>query len=96
MSSAELYVLIAKDKQNQAAQDLQAAEAALKTAQLNHQRQHDLGDEGLASTRKVELADLKLATTRSKRDAAKAKLRAAARISRVAARREGEAACRYA
>jgi multidrug efflux pump subunit AcrA (membrane-fusion protein) len=77
VSNAELYVLIATDKRAQAEQELQAAEAALKTALLNHGRQSDLGSEGLASTRKVELADLKLATTRSKRDAAKAKLRAA-------------------
>lgn len=77
ISNAELYVLIAGDKREQADQELLAAEAELKTATLNHSRQNDLGGEGLASTRKVELADLKLATSRSKRDAAKAKLRAA-------------------
>ena len=79
VSSAELYVLIAKDKRAEADQDLQAADAALKAATLNHARQSDLGTEGLASTRKVELADLKLATTQSKKAAAQAKLRAAER-----------------
>jgi biotin carboxyl carrier protein len=77
VSNAELYVLIAKEKRDQAAQELLAAEAAHKTALLNHDRQRDLGTEGLSSSRKVELADLKLATTKSKENAAKAKLRAA-------------------
>jgi len=79
IANAELYVQIASDKLASAKQDLEAAEAALKTAQLNHERQTTLGAEGLASKRKVELADLKLETTRSKRDSAKAKLRAARR-----------------
>lgn len=84
ISNAELYVLIAGDKREQAEQELLAADATLKTATLNQSRQNDLGGEGLASTRKVELADLKLATTRSKRDAAKAKLRAAENEIRAA------------
>lgn len=79
VANAELYVQIANDKLSAAKQDLEAAEAAYKTAKLNHERQTTLGKEGLASKRKVELADLKLETTRSKRDAAKAKVRAARR-----------------
>ncbi len=79
VANAELYVQIANDKLSAAKQDLEAAEAAYKTAQLNHERQQTLGKEGLASKRKVELAELKLETTRSKRDAAKAKVRAARR-----------------
>lgn len=79
VSNAELYVLIAQDKKSQAEQELRAAEAELKAAQLNHSRQRDLGGEGLSSSRKVELADLKLATSKSKVSAAKAKLSAAKR-----------------
>ncbi len=79
VSNAELYVLITKDKRAEAEQGVEAAEAELKTALLDHSRQRDLGSEGLASTRKVELADLTLATSQSKRDAARAKLRAADR-----------------
>ncbi len=84
VANASLYVSIAADKRSQAEQDLAAAKAELKAAKLNNARQSDLGDEGLASTRKVELANLKLATSVSKRDAAKAKLKAAKKEVRAA------------
>ncbi|MEM1033694.1 MAG: HlyD family efflux transporter periplasmic adaptor subunit [Myxococcota bacterium] len=79
VANAQLYVQISRDKLAAAKEDLDAAEAAYKTAQLNHERQTTLGREGLVSTRKVELADLKLAETRTKRQAARAKANAARR-----------------
>lgn len=60
-----------------AQQDLQAAESAKATARLNYDRQKALAEDGLASTRKYELARLKREQTEAKVLQAIAKLEAA-------------------
>ncbi|MEQ9321263.1 MAG: HlyD family efflux transporter periplasmic adaptor subunit [Polyangiaceae bacterium] len=88
-TNADLYVQIARDKRDAAEQELLAAEAEYQTAKINQERVQTLGSEGLSSSRKVELATLKLETTRSKRDAAKAKLAAAKREVQAALAKRG-------
>ncbi|MCA9620545.1 MAG: HlyD family efflux transporter periplasmic adaptor subunit [Myxococcales bacterium] len=89
ITNAQLYVQIARDKRDAAEQEVIAAEAAYETARINLDRQRSLGSEGLSSTRKVELAQLKLDTNKSKRDAAKAKLAAATREVQAASAKLG-------
>jgi len=79
ISTAELSVSISKDKRDAAQQDFLAAKAAYQTAKLNYDRLEALEKDQLVSKRKLEVADLKLVSTKSYRDAARAKLRAAKR-----------------
>lgn len=77
ITSAEAKVRVARDKVDAAEQKLQAAEATLQTASLNLTRQLELYDEGLASQREKELAELAVAKARTGRDEAQASLSAA-------------------
>lgn len=98
VSTAQLAVSIARDKRDAAEQDLLAADAAYETAQLNYDRLEALEKDQLASRRQLEVAKLKLVSTRSYRDAAKAKARAAkrevssarAKLANVSSKEEAE------
>ncbi len=76
--SAEAQVMISQQDVAAAQQDLAAAEAELETNQLNFRRQSDLRNDGLASQREYELADLAARQSRAKVAAARASLRASA------------------
>lgn len=98
INSAEANVQIAQREVEAAEQDLDAAEAELETNELNLKRQRDLYDDGLASQRELELADLaqrqskaKVASTRAKVRAAQNKLsQTRAALRRVIASTEAE------
>jgi biotin carboxyl carrier protein len=66
-----------QDRVKAAQQAVDAAEAALKTAQLNFDRQGPLFEKGLASKRTAELAELDLARARAEVERARAALSAA-------------------
>ena len=76
---AGLKQQIAEDRRDGALRALDAAKAAHATAELNVKRQRSLHESGLASTRTLELAELKLRTTSATLDRAKADLKAAKR-----------------
>lgn len=78
-SSAGLRVDIARDRLRAAERAVDAAEAAERTARLNLERQRALFDEGLASKRHVELAEMEFETKHADLDRAEASLRAAKR-----------------
>jgi adhesin transport system membrane fusion protein len=76
-TAAAQRVKMARDRIEAAQKAEEAAEAALATARANAKRQHDLADQGLTSTRAVELADLELVRTRTEADRAHAAASAA-------------------
>lgn len=77
IESAEANVQIAQRGVEAAEQDLGAAIAGLETNDLNLRRQQELLDDGLASQREFELADLAARQSRAKVASARAKRRAA-------------------
>jgi multidrug resistance efflux pump len=77
IESAEANVQIAQRGVEAAEQDLGAAIAELETNDLNLRRQRELLDDGLASKREFELADLAARQSRAKVASARAKRRAA-------------------
>jgi len=58
MTAAERRVQMARDRARAATQALEASEASLRTARLNLDRQRTLAQQGIASTRTMELAEL--------------------------------------
>jgi len=77
ISAAESDVQIAQQGVEAADQELGAALAALETNDLNLARQVDLYDEGLASERELELAELAARQSKAMVASARAKLQAA-------------------
>ncbi len=77
LSSAESRVNMAKQRRSAAAQSLDAAKAAQKTAGLNLYRQEQLRGKGLASQRTLELAQLENAQRDAEQQRAAAGLSAA-------------------
>jgi adhesin transport system membrane fusion protein len=77
ISGAESEVQIAQRGVEAAEQELGAAQAELETNDLNLRRQRDLFDDGLASQREFELAELSARQSSAKVASARAKLRAA-------------------
>ena len=75
-ASAEASIQIAQRGVEAAEQDLGAATAELETNELNLTRQRGLFDDGLASQRELELAELAARQSRAKLASAKAKLEA--------------------
>lgn len=98
INAAESAIAIAQQDVAAAQQELSAAQAELETNQLNYRRQSDLRQDGLASQREYELADLAARQSEAKVASARAKLRAAknkisqsrAALSRVIASSEAE------
>ncbi|MCH9688808.1 MAG: HlyD family efflux transporter periplasmic adaptor subunit, partial [Deltaproteobacteria bacterium] len=91
MTGAGLERMIAEDRRDGAHRALDAAKAAHATASLNLERQQRLHGKGLASTRTLELAELKLETTQANLDRAKATVSAAKRkVKAMAADRDGK------
>lgn len=84
VTSAGLKQQIAADKLDGAQRAYDAAEAEKDTAALNLARIEKLHEEGLVSTRKFELAQMKARTTKAKLDKEKASLSAAKRAVKVA------------
>ena len=84
VSNGRLSIQIAEERLRAAEQDLIAAEAEVQTAELQQSRQDQLAAEGLASSRTAELARLAYATAVTKRDASRAKVRAAEREVKAA------------
>jgi adhesin transport system membrane fusion protein len=74
--SAQANIQIAQQSVEAAEQDLGAATAELETNELNFHRQRGLFDDGLASQRELELAELATRQSRAKVASAKAKLHA--------------------
>lgn len=83
-TSASLKSLIAKDKLEGAQRAYDAAEAEKETAGLNLKRVESLHLEGLVSTRKLELAQMKARTTKAKLDKERASLSASKREVKAA------------
>ncbi len=83
VTGAQLEAQIARDKLEAAQRSFDGAEARAATAKVNLERQQRLHAEGLASTRTLELAELKRDTTAAKLDEARASLSAAKRQVRV-------------
>ncbi len=81
--NAKLRVQMAEDRQNAAERSVHAAEAALKTAQLNRTRLQNLHEQGLSSTRELELAELAYQKADTDLDRSKAQLDAARREIRA-------------
>lgn len=77
LSSAESRINMAKQRRSAAAQSLDAAKAAQKTAGLNLYRQEQLRGKGLASQRTLELAQLENAQRDAEQQRAAAGLSAA-------------------
>lgn len=77
IAAAEANVQIAQRGVQAADQELNAARAELETNELNFRRQRDLFDDGLASQREFELADLAVRQSQAKVASARAKLQAA-------------------
>lgn len=89
LTNARLRVQMASDRRDAAVQAVDAAEAALVTADLNLERQRTLHDKGLASKRELELAELAAKTAHTELDRARASLRAAkSEVGAFAAERE--------
>jgi multidrug resistance efflux pump len=76
VTNARLRVQMANDRRDAAVQAVDAAEAALVTAELNLDRQKALHQKGLTSKRDLELAELEAKTARTELDRAHASLRA--------------------
>lgn len=74
LSAAESRVRMAAQRTRAAEQTLSLANAALKTARLNMQRQQVLSEQGLASRRNFELAELEVARCQTDVDRADAAL----------------------
>ncbi|MCA9581822.1 MAG: HlyD family efflux transporter periplasmic adaptor subunit [Myxococcales bacterium] len=77
LSNARLRVQMANDRRGASVRAVDAAKAALRTADLNLERQRNLHEKGLASKRDLELAELAAETTHTEFDRAEATLRAA-------------------
>lgn len=77
LSAAESRVQMAIDRRAAAEQARDAAISASRAATLNQARQQSLAQEGLTSTRNVELADLAAETATAEVERARASLRAA-------------------
>lgn len=98
VSNAKLRAQMARDRKDAAAQGVIAAKATLTTAELNLKRQRSLHEEGLASTRDRELAELDRDRAEAELDQAQATLAAAEReisalqaeLERIAANQEAE------
>ncbi|MDC0723506.1 HlyD family secretion protein [Nannocystis bainbridge] len=78
-SSAGLRARIGRDRQEAAQRAVDAAVSASETARLNLARTQAMFDEGLASTRELELARLDAATRKANLDSSRASLRASLR-----------------
>ena len=95
VTGATLKSEIARDKLEGAQRAFDAAEAEQETAKLNVDRVRKLHAEGLVSTRKLELAEMKARTSKAKLDKERASLSAAKRsVSAAKAERskvDGEA-----
>ncbi|MBX3228521.1 MAG: HlyD family efflux transporter periplasmic adaptor subunit [Labilithrix sp.] len=77
LDAAGARVSMAKNRISQAQQAVEAADTALKTSELNYERQKALFGEGLSSKRQAELAELDLVKTRTEAERARAALLAA-------------------
>lgn len=88
--AASLKLDIAKNKKEAAEHNLEASDAAFKTAQLNVKRQRALHEDGLVSTRTLEVAELELETTDASLRRAKASLAAAKSEVKVARADQGK------
>jgi len=77
LAAADQRVRMARERARAAEQSEDAAEAALKTARLNEDRQRGLFEKGLSSKRTMELAELDLARTETELQRASASLSAA-------------------
>jgi multidrug efflux pump subunit AcrA (membrane-fusion protein) len=77
LAAAKSRIEMGKQRQNAAAQALDAARAARQTASLNLTRQQSLQEKGLASRRTFELAQLDMAQRSADSDRAQAALAAA-------------------
>jgi membrane fusion protein, adhesin transport system len=75
--AASRRVQMARDRVRSAEQHLAATEASSDTARLNVERQRTLGQQGLSSTRTVEVAELDALRARTEVDRARASLSAA-------------------
>ncbi|MCR9165610.1 MAG: HlyD family secretion protein [Nannocystaceae bacterium] len=84
VTSMSLKQQIATDKLDGAQRAYDAAEAEKETAELNLARIEKLHEEGLVSTRKLELAQMKARTTKAKLAKEKAALSAAKRAIKAA------------
>ena len=98
ITGAEANVQIAQRGVQAADQELNAARAELETNELNFRRQSDLFEDGLASQREYELAELAIRQGKAKVASARAKFQAArdklaqtrASLNRVIASTEAE------
>lgn len=79
VTGAGLYQQISQDRRDAAQRAVDKAKAELETARLNVDRQRKLHDKGLASTRELELAELKIKTSEADLERAQATLKAAKR-----------------
>ncbi|MCQ8103646.1 HlyD family secretion protein [Methylomonas sp. SURF-2] len=77
LAAAESRIAMAGQRRSAAAQSLDAAQAAQKTADLNLNRQAQLREKGLSSQRTLELAQLEIAQRSAESLRAKAALQAA-------------------
>lgn len=77
IDAASSRVAMAKNRVQQASQVVEAAETALKTSELNFNRQRGLFEQGLSSKRQVELAELDLVKNRTDAERAKSQQLAA-------------------
>lgn len=77
VGAAHARVRVARRQLEAAVQNERASEAALETALLNLARRRALHEQGLASRRELELAQLEEARTRTERNAARARAEAA-------------------
>ena len=77
LSAAERRVQMARDRARAAAQSVEVGEAGLRTATLNVERQRALAEQGIASSRTRELAELDLARAETELARARANLSAA-------------------
>mgnify|MGYP000170669777 CR=1 FL=1 len=84
VTGASLKSEIAKDKLDGAQRAFDAAQAEQETARLNLDRIRNLHDDGLVSTRKLELAEMKARTTKAKLDKERAAFSAAKREVKAA------------
>lgn len=78
LAAAEARLGMAEERRKAAAQALEAAQAAQRTAALNLERQAKLSAEGLASRRTLELSQLEITQRCTEVERAQASLRAAA------------------
>ena len=76
LSNAQQQVRIAEEKRRGAERKVDAARAALKTAEVNVERQRGLHEKGLVSTRTLELAELAFETAKANLDRELANLNA--------------------